>query len=331
MSDALTIASSDRLLILAPHPDDESIATGGLIQIARDAGAAVRVVVLTDGDNNPWPQRWIEKRWRIDARARARWGARRRAEACAAMRVLGLDADAAVFLGLPDLGLTDLLMRNDADAMGMLRAAIDEFRPSVLIMPAVSDRHPDHSAAHILARSALAQSSAMPRLLTFGVHGGSSGETVVDLTEAQRSLKANAILAHASQMRLSRRRFLRYAGNVEAFDEAGPVAKENSKHPLRAWVRGDGKVEVRVDPLRWGGTLYGHALFVVLDAGDRVRCPLGNAMPINQRHRELRAIVECPGNLPGYVKLARPQPGWRVFDRWGWQVIGQAERDARNG
>src|SRR5689334_18241615 len=125
MSTTLTPVGSDRLLILAPHPDDESIASGGLIQIARAAGAAVRVLVLTDGDNNPWPQRWIEKRWRIDAAARARWGARRREEARAAMRILGLGDEVAGFLGLPDLGLTDLLMRGDVGVIRALRAALD--------------------------------------------------------------------------------------------------------------------------------------------------------------------------------------------------------------
>src|SRR5689334_8641068 len=99
MSNSLALAASDRLLILAPHPDDESIATGGLIQVAREVGAPVRVIVLTDGDNNPWPQRWIEKRWHIDAAARARWGARRREEARAAMRVLGLEPQDALFFG----------------------------------------------------------------------------------------------------------------------------------------------------------------------------------------------------------------------------------------
>jgi len=136
MSNSLALAASDRLLILAPHPDDESIATGGLIQVARDAGAATRVLVLTDGDNNPWPQRWIEKRWHIDAAARSRWGARRREEARTAMHVLGLHADDARFLGLPDLGLTDLLMRNDQAVIDTLRATIDEFRPTILVAPA---------------------------------------------------------------------------------------------------------------------------------------------------------------------------------------------------
>src|SRR5487761_2660637 len=114
VSDALPIFTCvERVLILAPHPDDESIATGGIVQIARAAGAALHVIVLTDGDANIWPQRFIEQRWRIDAVARARWGARRRAEARVAMRVLGLDDGAADFLGLPDLGLTDVVMRGD--------------------------------------------------------------------------------------------------------------------------------------------------------------------------------------------------------------------------
>ena len=42
-----------RVLMLAPHPDDESLGTGGLIQRATRAGGEVHVVFVTDGDNNP--------------------------------------------------------------------------------------------------------------------------------------------------------------------------------------------------------------------------------------------------------------------------------------
>ncbi|MDE1886478.1 MAG: PIG-L family deacetylase, partial [Xanthomonadaceae bacterium] len=45
LSQILTFTPTDRILIVAPHPDDESIATGGLIQAARAGGAAVRVIV----------------------------------------------------------------------------------------------------------------------------------------------------------------------------------------------------------------------------------------------------------------------------------------------
>jgi len=318
MSDPLTLASSDRLLILAPHPDDESIATGGLIQVARAAGAAVRVIVLTDGDNNPWPQRWIEKRWHIDAAARRRWGARRREEARAALRVLGLAAEDAVFLGFPDLGLTDLLMRNEPQIIHALRTQIDEFRPTMLILPAVSDRHPDHSAAHILARAALTQ-LPIPRLYTFAVHGRSAAPAavVVELTSHERDIKRAAILAHRTQMQLSQRRFVRYADSAEVYQSEAVLFGELREHPLRAHFGGDGLLHVSVDLSRWNGPWRGRAFFVALDGGDRILQPLGQD---EERSGDaLHIEIPCPRNAAGYVKLALPEPGWRVFDRHGWQ------------
>ena len=321
MSNALAIANSDRLLILAPHPDDESIATGGLIRVALDAGAAVRVIVLTDGDNNPCPQRWIEKRWSINADARARWGARRREEARAAMRVLGLREDGAQFLGLPDLGLTDLLMRNDDAALNALRSAIADFRPTLLVIPAVADRHPDHSAAHIMARSVLTPAE-LPRVYSFAVHGaGAECAVALLLSAEQRETKQRAILAHETQMRLSRRRFVGYAQFNECFRDEAAVAGEDPAHPLRARFAGAGVLRVDLDLRRWNGSWRSRALFVALDDGSRV---------LRQLHQDaerkgdmLHFEIACPHAAPGYIKLALPEPGWRVFDRCGWQRIAR--------
>ncbi|MEI6861832.1 MAG: PIG-L family deacetylase, partial [Verrucomicrobiota bacterium] len=48
------LSPASRVTVLAPHPDDEALGTGGLIQQALARGAAVRVVLLTDGaPNNP--------------------------------------------------------------------------------------------------------------------------------------------------------------------------------------------------------------------------------------------------------------------------------------
>ena len=320
MSDALTVANSDRLLILAPHPDDESIATGGIIQIARSAGAPVRVIVLTDGDNNLWPQRWIEKRWRIDMAARRRWGARRREEARAAMRILGLQAADVTFLGLPDLGLTDLLMSNDREIIRALRTQIEEFRPTLVIMPAVSDRHPDHSATHILVRTALAQ-LPVPRLYTFAVHGRGADlpAAIVALTPQQRDIKQAAILAHQTQMRLSQRRFLGYADSSELFENEPAAPGENAEHPLRAHFDAGGLLHVSVDLARWNAPWRGRAVFVALDDGARILQRIGR----DERRSgdTLHVELKCPRGAPGYVKLALPQPGWRVFDRHGWQRV----------
>jgi len=39
-------------MVVAPHPDDEVLGAGGLIQQAVAAGAEVRIVYLTNGDHN---------------------------------------------------------------------------------------------------------------------------------------------------------------------------------------------------------------------------------------------------------------------------------------
>jgi LmbE family N-acetylglucosaminyl deacetylase len=69
-----------RLLVVAPHPDDETLATGVLLQQVLAAGGEVRILLLTAGGNNPWPQRVLERRWRIGAQDRCRWAARRATE-----------------------------------------------------------------------------------------------------------------------------------------------------------------------------------------------------------------------------------------------------------
>src|SRR5437870_4493589 len=136
----------ERVMVLAPHPDDETLATAGLLQQAVTAGAAVRVLFATDGDNNPWPQRTIERRWRITIADRARWGRRRRGEALAALACLGVPADSARFLGYPDQGLTALLLAGSEELLVTLVAEIAEWRPTLLVTPSALDRHPDHSA-----------------------------------------------------------------------------------------------------------------------------------------------------------------------------------------
>ena len=61
----LQFTAADRLLMLAPHPDDEALAAGGLLQRAIGADAEVRILYVTSGENNPWAQRANEWRWRL--------------------------------------------------------------------------------------------------------------------------------------------------------------------------------------------------------------------------------------------------------------------------
>lgn len=349
MSAQLEVIADDRVLVIAPHPDDESIATGGLLQLARDAGAKMRVIVLTDGDNNPWPQRWIEKHWHINARDRARWGARRRGEAMDAMRRIGMYDEQMVFLGMPDLGLTDLLMHERKRPIALLRDELEKFAPTLLVMPALSDRHPDHSAAHILVRMAFAQIGHTPNLFGFAVHGGGSGEpeAVAVLSDVQRDTKRAAILAHASQMRLSQRRFVRYARNEETFWTIATQPVPDPHHPIQTTRQADA-LQVKIIGRRWRRSLHGHDLFIVLEgnAGQyrRWQVPLGmrkKTTPVYDAvsgiptmtaavtgtgcNPELNIALPREFNLrSGWIKIARPQPDLWVLDRCGWQVIAPA-------
>ncbi|HEY2396668.1 MAG TPA: PIG-L deacetylase family protein [Rudaea sp.] len=343
MSELQRFTPQDRVLVIAPHPDDEAIATSGVLQVAHAAGAACRVLVITDGDNNPWPQRWIEKRWHIGADARARWGAGRRAEAMAALRVLGLHADDVRCFGFPDLGLTDLLMNADIGLETALAGQLDEFRPTCLFLPALDDRHPDHSALHVLLRLALRKRGGpTPQLYTFGVHGetAAADDVVLTLSESQREIKRAAIMSHTTQMRLSRRRFVAYARAIEPFRMAATPGVADPQHPVQATVRADGTMQVRIDHARWGRGMRGQMLFGVVQYAQgetrRWRVMLsgggladvldtvarGSAGParVARSAGETDISLTIGSAAACWIKLARPQPGLFVLDRCGWQT-----------
>ena len=151
MTAALT--SADRVLVIAPHPDDESLAAGCLLQQARLAGAQAQVLFLTDGENNPWAQRAVERRIRVGPDDMARWAKRRREEALAALERLGVAPRQVEFLHLTDQGITTLLLENRSCPFSGPLAA---FNPTVIAAPAFGDIHPDHSAAAVLLHLAIA-------------------------------------------------------------------------------------------------------------------------------------------------------------------------------
>ena len=146
----ISFAPNSRLLVFAPHPDDESLACGIVLQHAVQTGAAICVVYLTDGENNPWPQRCLTRRWRLDAADRQRWAKLRRSEALAALCVLGVSAEDARFLGWPDQGLTSLLRSDPAPTLARLRYLMMDWSPTVVVGPDVGDRHADHKAVGVM-------------------------------------------------------------------------------------------------------------------------------------------------------------------------------------
>lgn len=262
MTPSLDLDPNTRLIVVAPHPDDETLATGELIQAALAAGAHLRVIVATDGDNNPWPQRWVEKRLRIDAAARARWGARRRNESIAALARLGVAREHARFLGWADQGITDLLMQGP-EAASRLAAEISEFMPNLIVAPSLADRHSDHNAMGVLLALALSESGQSGcRRLGYIVHGEArAGARVALPANSARSVaKLEALQAHASQMVLSAGRMTRLGMRAEQYESDDD--------------EGSGSGSRRLDwqmPLPSSGLpLHRRALYLVVESGGQV-------------------------------------------------------------
>lgn len=123
-----------RLLVIAPHPDDEAIAAWALMRRLRAQGAAVAVLVVSDGGaSHPESRRW----------PRPRLVAERQRETRRTLRPLGIVPATIRFLGLSDGALA-------ADPAGLRRAlgrAVLTCRaPHLIVAPLADDAHPDHAA-----------------------------------------------------------------------------------------------------------------------------------------------------------------------------------------
>jgi N-acetylglucosamine malate deacetylase 1 len=139
------------VLVVAPHPDDESIGCGGAICLHRQRGERVGVAFLTSGEKG------------VEGVGPERARAIREAEAVEAMGVLAVEE--VHFLRLPDLGLCG------ATALGAerLRGVLEAGWPEVVYLPHPGEAHPDHQAALPLVRAALAQAQRPPELRAYEV------------------------------------------------------------------------------------------------------------------------------------------------------------------
>src|SRR6478609_4717441 len=149
-----SLSNADKVLVVAPHPDDESLGTGGLLQQIFVQKIPVRILFATNGENNPCAQRYWEQRWHIGQAEQVRWGQRRREEALNAIRSLGGPPECAKFLDLPDLGTTKLLMQGE-ELLNLMVKEVRDWEPTLVLLPAMLDAHPDHSALAVAFSIAL--------------------------------------------------------------------------------------------------------------------------------------------------------------------------------
>lgn len=187
----------DDLVVVAAHPDDETMGAGGLIRRIHALGGRVTVVVATDGEaSHP----------RSVSHSRTDLRSIRRAEVTRALRTLAPSAQVH-FLGLPDGGLRENAAALD-DALDRVLLTLDAAPARTLIVaPWSGDGHRDHrisaeSAGRVAARLGV-------RHLGYPIwlwHWGQPSDvpwdrgTSLRLTPGESSIKAHALRTHVSQL-----------------------------------------------------------------------------------------------------------------------------------
>jgi len=182
----LEVPAATRLLVIAPHPDDEVLGAGGLMQRVKSTGGTVRVVYLTDGDGYPEGVKEEDHVEAPTARDYLGYGKQRRREARAALVRLGLADAFQTFLGFPDGGLCmltrvywserraayrspytrlnrppkgEMLLQKTQyrgeDLSQELALIIGDFKPTMIAVPRREDQHADHCAAWYFLNDAL--------------------------------------------------------------------------------------------------------------------------------------------------------------------------------
>ncbi|MCX7615148.1 MAG: PIG-L family deacetylase [Clostridiales bacterium] len=182
-----------KLLVFAPHNDDEVLGAGNLIKKTLENGGKVKVVLVTNGDGfksgleldyfklNPKPQDYIK------------FGYKRQQETIEALKTLGLSKDNIVFLGYPDGGIMSMWETNWENSqpyksiytktnfspyvnsmtigapyageslLSNIKTIVSEFKPDYVVYPHPNDRHPDHWATNAFVKLALTELNYKPK------------------------------------------------------------------------------------------------------------------------------------------------------------------------
>ncbi len=201
------VQKETRLLVIAPHCDDEALGCGGMIHDVIQAGGQVLVVVMTNGDGFTIATEEEFHRLFLTQEDYVNSGYTRQKETIQALQLLGLPEKQILFLGYPDRGLGQLWTNNwDKDqpyrssytgkdhspynnsyqknapyagqaVLDNLEEIMLTFKPNVIAAPHPADEHSDHAAGWAFTAASFGKLSskgmiAGAHLYTYLVHRG---------------------------------------------------------------------------------------------------------------------------------------------------------------
>jgi N-acetyl-1-D-myo-inositol-2-amino-2-deoxy-alpha-D-glucopyranoside deacetylase len=191
----------ERTLIIAPHPDDETLGGGGVIMKALQEKKDVRVVVVTTGDGY---RRAAQKAFSVEHPSSEQFrklGELRHEETIRAMRSFGVPENHIYFLGYPDGGMNSLWVRDwdydhlhrglngaehapypfvyeknapycGANVIKNLEDIILQYKPTDIVYPDPEDQHHDHWATNAFVKYTLTKLRYVCNEWEYLVHRG---------------------------------------------------------------------------------------------------------------------------------------------------------------
>lgn len=190
--------ASTRLLVFAPHCDDETLGCAGLIQQTLAAGGSVRAVIFTNGDGFRTAVERQARRLHIGPADYVQFAALRQQESLRALNSLGVASRNVTFLGYPDRGLMPMwndhwlrgrpfvsaYTRRDrspykitfhpaslycgADVVADVKSILAAFRPTMVTVTHPAEDHPDHAAAAAFVAEAIREIVRDPARASWG-------------------------------------------------------------------------------------------------------------------------------------------------------------------
>lgn len=200
----------ERVLVLAPHPDDETLGCGGTIRLLSEAGKKIRVIFLTSGDKGD-PS---------IAAHRGEYSLMREKEAERALSVLGVSDYG--FLRFPDREIH----REYKGVLKGLLNIVEEFIPDTIYAPSLIELNPDH-------RTTAALSMEIQRERAQGsADGGNLPPMQVVFYEVSTPLRPNILIDITSAYGKKKRAVKRYKSQLRIMDYLRHITALNTIRTL---------------------------------------------------------------------------------------------------
>jgi len=192
-------AKNEKMIIFAPHADDETLGLGGFMAKAIQNGAEVIVVLVTNGDGHRFSSMEEFRKIYPNSQDYIQSGYTRQEEAKKALGILGVKSENIYFLGYPDLGIKELLDKNwltpyqspytkqssspynnsfhqnvsytGENLQNDILAIIQKYQPEMVVTTLPQDIHPDHRATGNFVRKAVEKlSEPKPKIAFYLIH-----------------------------------------------------------------------------------------------------------------------------------------------------------------